>query len=350
MERIGLLNPVTASPGLVTALRGRVDHGALVISLDFELLWGVRDKYPADGGRYRANLLGARKAVPRMLGLFAEYGVNASWAVVGFLFANGRADLERFRPDDLPRYDDPRLSPFDDLVGDSEDDDPLHFAPGLVRSIRDCPGQEIASHTYSHYYCLEPGQTRAAFRADIASAVRIAEQHGVTPRSIVFPRNQFNPFYTDLLREAGIVAYRSNESGWIYNYHDPRYGGGRLQRAFRKADAYLPLSGANLTGWDDLRDEHGLCDVPSSRFLRPYSPRLRHLEPLRLRRITRDLRAAAERSKVFHLWWHPHNFGLHLQENLNFLRAILDVFAECRHEHGMKSLTMAGVAEVVARG
>ena len=59
--------------------------GALVISLDFELHWGVRDKRPVDGP-YRENLLGAREAIPQMLDLFEEFGVAATWATVGFLF------------------------------------------------------------------------------------------------------------------------------------------------------------------------------------------------------------------------------------------------------------------------
>src|SRR5262245_13071649 len=58
--------------------------GALVISLDFELHWGVRDKRPVDGS-YRENLLGAREAIPRMLDLFEEFGIAATWATVGFL-------------------------------------------------------------------------------------------------------------------------------------------------------------------------------------------------------------------------------------------------------------------------
>jgi hypothetical protein len=38
-------------------------QGALVISLDFELHWGVRDKRSV--ASYRENLLGARRAVRR---------------------------------------------------------------------------------------------------------------------------------------------------------------------------------------------------------------------------------------------------------------------------------------------
>ena len=42
--------------------------GGFVISLDFELMWGVRDRRGiAD---YGANILGARRAVPRLLDLY----------------------------------------------------------------------------------------------------------------------------------------------------------------------------------------------------------------------------------------------------------------------------------------
>ena len=48
------------------------------------------------------------------------------------------------------------------------------------------------------------------------------------------------------------------------------------------------------------------------------------LEPLRMRRILSDLTHAAKKGLVYHLWWHPHNFGDHMDENLVFLKKILD--------------------------
>lgn len=332
------------------AAAGGVDRGALVISLDFELLWGVRDRHPPDGGAYRENLLGARRAIPRILEAFEEFGAAATWATVGFLFASSRAELEHYRPAVLPEYDDPGLSPYGDPVGEGEGDDPLHFAGSLIEAVRRCPRQEVGTHTYSHYYCLARGQTRAAFEADLASARAIAAARGVEVRSIVFPRNQFNPEYAAALAAAGVTCYRSNETGWMYDYYHPVYGQGRFQRGARKLDAYVNLSGSNLTAWGELATGDGLCRLPASRFLRPYSPRLRHLEPLRLRRIAADIRAAAAARKLYHLWWHPHNFGRHVDENLAVLRAVLAVFGECRRRQGMQSLSMGEVAEVAARG
>src|SRR5215213_3336669 len=87
-----------------------IRYGALVISLDFELHWGVRDWTPP-GGSYRQNLLGVWEAVPRMLALFEEYDIAATWATVGFLFARSKQELEEFSPSIRPIYKDPALYP-----------------------------------------------------------------------------------------------------------------------------------------------------------------------------------------------------------------------------------------------
>ena len=81
-------------------------------------------------------------------------------------------------------------------------------------------------------------------------------------------------------------------------------------------------------------------DVPATRFLRPYDPRLRGLDGLRLRRIRRELAEAAARGAAYHLWWHPHNFGVHLAENLAFLDGVLDAAAEL----GLESRNMGELA------
>jgi len=71
------------------------------------------------------------------------------------------------------------------------------------------------------------------------------------------------------------------------------------------------------------------------------------LERLRLWRITSAMETAARRRRLFHLWWHPHNFGVDLKENLAFLRKILDHFRILQDRYGMRSMTMAAVADEV---
>jgi peptidoglycan/xylan/chitin deacetylase (PgdA/CDA1 family) len=315
--------------------------GALVISLDFELHWGVRDKYEAHSA-YRRNLLGAREAIPRMLELFDEFDIGATWATVGFLFARSREELDACAPQVRPGYLDRRLFPYEEVVGRGEEDDPIHFAPSLIELIRGHPRQEIGTHTFSHYYCLEPGQTRAAFEADLGSAVAIAERAGIRLRSIALPRNQFNPSYADGLVKAGIRCYRGNQTAWMYR--PARKGrSGTAARAGRLLDSHAPIAGLHLARWEDVLEPNGLCNVPASLFLRPWAGK--HLEPLRRQRIALALRRAARSRRIFHLWWHPHNFGAHTDENLAFLRSILGEFDRLRSRHGMQSLAMGDVAD-----
>src|SRR3546814_10818209 len=56
-------------------------RGALVISLDLELMWGMRDH--ATTRDYGHRVLGEREAIPAMLELFEKSGIHATWATVG---------------------------------------------------------------------------------------------------------------------------------------------------------------------------------------------------------------------------------------------------------------------------
>jgi hypothetical protein len=82
-----------------------------VVSFDFELLWGVHDRYLADGSAYRRNLLGVCHAVPRMLDLFRNLGIAVTWATVGahsYAVEPGQTRMglavDRSYPDNPPRW------------------------------------------------------------------------------------------------------------------------------------------------------------------------------------------------------------------------------------------------------
>ncbi len=317
--------------------------GGFVISLDFELHWGVRDHRSVD--QFRENLLGARQAVPVILELFERYGIHATWATVGFLFFANLGDLKAALPGELPVYHEARLDPYADLpeIGKNEEDDPFHFAPSLIRQILACQGQEVATHTLSHFYALAPGPTLESFRADLRSARLAAYQYGITLKSIVFPRNQISRQHLRICSEDGLIAYRSTEADpWIEK------GTGMAGRAMRFADSYFGLSGDGCAT-PRLDEEYSIVSVSGSRFLRPWNAGLKALEDLRLRRICASMDAAAKSNKTFHLWWHPHNFGMHLTENIAILTRIAEHYANLRRETGWSSLTMAEVAENVLR-
>lgn len=323
--------------------------GALVISLDFELFWGVRDKRRL--ATERSNLMGARRVVPLILDRFGAQAVRATWATVGLLFFRAKSEMVLGLPSAMPQYVNAGLSPYTAIaeIGADEAADPCHFAASLIAQIRSRPGQEIGTHTFSHYYALEAGQTEDAFRADLLAASRIAEERGVSLRSLVFPRNQCNPLYLPACAALGLTSYRGNEEGWMNSAR--RSAGHRpWTRAARLADAYVNLSGHHTVPIARVAASGSPFNIPASRFLRPWSRRLRWLEPARLRRITRAMTHAARRDEIFHLWWHPENFGTDIDENLAVLDRILSHFAQLRRAYGMESLNMGDVAERVAAG
>ncbi len=277
--------------------------GALVISLDFELHWGVRD-HVGRGDALYGRLPEARRAVQDLLAVFAARRIRATWATVGFLFASNRGELETHLPSDRPTYACPELDPYTEPIGLDEEHDPEHLAGSLVDRIGSCGGQEVGSHTFSHYYCLEPGQTESTFRADLAAARSIAGCRGVELTSLVLPRNQWHPGYTTAVLDLGFLGIRGPQLGWG---HRARPGGDRsiVRRGVRLTDTYLGVSPPPTTGWGEVLEPSGLSNVPASAFLRPFNPGRQRLEPLRLARLRSGLRDAARRHRIFHLWWHP---------------------------------------------
>jgi hypothetical protein len=261
------------------------------------------------------------------------------------LLCESKEELIERLPARRPEYANPRLSPYPDIasLGADERSDPLHFAPSLVREIAATPGQEIATHTFSHYYCLEPGQTVGDFEADLGAAVDVARSAGLELRSIVFPRNQVNPAYLPACAAAGLKAFRGNQDGWMHAAGADA-SDSRVRRAARLLDAYTPLPARRIQGFVPT-GAAALVDVPASRFFRPISRTRTLLEKRKVKRVLGEMERAAEHGGLYHLWWHPHNFGAEQDAHLAQLDAVLERFTRLREEGKMRSRTMAELAE-----
>ena len=321
-----------------------MDRSTLIVSLDYELFWGMQEVLPLEA--YQDHLLGVRRAIPKMLELFEKHGIHATWAAVGFLFAENEEELRRYFPAELPTYENPIRSPYPlfGRIGMDEDTAPCYYAPRLIPMIAAVPGQEIGSHTFSHYYCLEKGQTPKQFRADMQSALAIAGDHGYRTASVILPRNQCAPEYTRVLTELGFTAYRDEENDWIHEKikYEP------LMRILRLADVYLPLTGQ---GGYIPKVEDGIVNLVGSRMYKPFFKPLGFLEGLKLRRIKRQMLHAAKNGLTFHLWWHPHNVGVRTELHMQQLEEIFSYYEELKEKYGMRSLNMGEAArEILDRG
>jgi hypothetical protein len=285
-----------------------------------------------------------------MLSLFEKHEIHVTWATVGMLFHSNKHELLANAPFLKPTYKNRNLSAYrfieDSGIGENESEDPFHFAPSLIAQILRTPHQELATHTFSHYYCNEEGQTTEQFRSDLKSAQKAAATFDKKLTSLVFPRNQFNDHYLKICFEEGINAVRSNPLDWFWNIGSTQKES-PWKRVNRGMDAYLPVGKNNTWSMNDLEPREGLplC-LPASRLLRPYRPKEWFLNAMKIERIRSEMTRAAQNGQVYHLWWHPHNFGNYPLQSVKALGLILSHFEQCRSRYNMQSLNMAEIAGI----
>src|SRR5690606_23728126 len=194
------------------------ENGKFIISLDFELHWGGVEIWNLKNcSQY---FIETRKSIPIVLKIFEENEIRATWATVGFLFAKNKQQIHYFSPKNKPIYKRENLSTYNyfSKIGNNEADDPFHYGYSLINKIIQTKGQEVGTHTFSHYYCKEFGQTVEQFEEDLIAAQTIArENFGLKLNSLVFPRNKYNNQYLTTAKRVGIKIVRSNPNVWFLN-------------------------------------------------------------------------------------------------------------------------------------
>ncbi|MEO5781699.1 MAG: hypothetical protein ABIQ07_00420, partial [Ginsengibacter sp.] len=139
--------------------------------------------------------------------------------------------------------------------------------------------------------------------------------------------------------------FRGNERSDLFS--SKNYGTSTaLRRPFRLLDAYFNISGNNCYSETEMKKD-GLINVPASRFLRPYSKKLAFLDGLRLKRIKNSMTYSAKNKLAYHLWWHPHNFGINIDQNISFLEKILLHYKKLSAKYDFTSAGMTQLAELL---
>lgn len=310
------------------------DRGVFTISIDFELIWGTMDKYGPE--RFRAACeLERREVIDRLLRLFAEFEISATWCIVGHLFLsqckseNGRKHPEIVRPTHAWLQQDW----FAHDPCDSEDDDHLFLGRSLVEKIRACAvPQEIGCHTFSHVIFGDAGCSRATAESELTECVRLAREAGIELRSFAFPRDRIG--HLDVLREYGMACYRGREPHW--------YERRKLPEPIRRLAS---LGGVLIAAEPPLVmpewQREGIWNIPGSMIYFPNHGFRRYIPiALRVRRAIKGLKAAARQRKIFHLWFHPTNLADDMEAMFAGLRAILQQANELRAQGGLTILPM----------
>lgn len=295
-----------------------------IISLDFELLWGHVAYSEAEAVSLMNN--DARKgrgATDCLLGLFERYNIPATWATVGHLFLDHCVKKDGLPHPEMPRFNKGWYSwdPCTDLSRD-----PLYYAKDVVEKIMASKaGHEIGYHSFSHVNFSECSPEVA--EAELKAGQELAQQLGITFKSLVFPENAIG--HVDLLKKYGYQIYRGK---YLRRYHPDQ---NRLLRYVNGAiDRYAAPTTEPL--WRD-----GIWEIPSSLFFFD-----RRFAPTLLFRARRGIDSAIRSKRVFHVYLHPYN--LLMDASLpHKLEELLSYVARKRDQGKLRVLTMGQLAELL---
>jgi hypothetical protein len=212
----------------------------------------------------------------------------------------------------------------------------LHFGLNLVKKIVSTKNQEIASHSFSHFYSNEEGQNDKDFDKDLKLFNAILKSKlNIETNTYIHPRFQYNKDYDEVLLDNGYKAYRGLRDDKLKDSKLSEM----IKRKMKYFDRYINLLGHRSYDINNIHEEK-LLNVKESYYLRPYNKKKKLLEFFKLRRVKNEMTYAAKNEKIFHLWWHPHDFGLNIDENISILEKILKHYKYLQYKYDYRSRNM----------
>jgi hypothetical protein len=289
---------------------------SLVISLDFEMRWGVLDRVDDRFDAYRENLLSVRENIPWLLKIFEERGISATWATVGALACNDWDDFNYFKPSSMPNYENQGLDYDNNFNSVLDPAGEMYFAPDLIKKILCTPGQELGMHTFGHIYGTEKNVTQEQFICDIEANRNIFyNKFGVLPSSLVFPRNQCI-HQESLLKEGLIQTFRGNEDASWYSVKSQRE-----KRLWNRGRALIDSINP-MVSYSSEYDVSQSANIKSSAMLRIHMKGV--LRKLHLKKLKSNI-SQLKSNEHYHIWFHPHNIGTCKLRKKDFVRFFDDV-------------------------
>lgn len=304
--------------------------GYFLFSLDTELAWGYFDQYRS--GRFSEDGVWERKAIHRLLDIFDEFEISATWAVVGHMFY---ASCEKCEICPVLEWKE-KYSSFEQIYDTGNQ---LWYGADVIDLLRGRGARhEIGFHGYTHKVFDEHIMTEEEAKTEISEWQRLAARKNITPYSAVFPRNRAG--HLKSFKDAGYICYRGDEL---------RPEGSRFM-LLRKAINVFDLIFQTRTPlvYDPILDESGLINLPASRWLFGMNRRVEAvldavgLASLRIRPMIQAVNRAAREGKIVHIWAHPEEFKT--DRDFEKLRFLLDQVAGEIKKGTMQSITMIDLA------
>ena len=266
-----------------------------IISLDCEGKWGLADVLTDDRNHYlrNENLI---CAYSRLLKLFGQYAVKATFAFVGALtlsVAEYKAAGDLFSERIYKERD--WLAPFKQQSAEGCFEGWL--CPELLEMVRRCD-HEIATHGFSHLPFEEGIVSPEAIDKELSAIEKWRAMKGLDVTTMVFPRN-IKGFFPELSK-IGLVGFRNKTIVGNQKFPKPLKSMIRESFPWPKSQPH-----SNLI----QKTEQNIQPIPGGFFFNwrfgpgRYIPKMHTVS-----RWKKIIDHAICYGNVVHLWAHPHNF------------------------------------------
>lgn len=313
-------------------------QGGLVISQDFEMLWGSigSNKFET----FKKNVIHEDFIIDKTLELFKKYKIHATWAIVGAMLCKNSNEANNYINNDII-YKNWNFSMKDYINSIPDELNKYYFAPHYLYKLLSIKHQEIATHTFSHFYCLEDDSKKSLFEEEIQNSKKIFSEYGVEIKSIILPRNQVNTSWNDVLLKNKITAVRMRQPAFILSKNKQR------SKIIDFLDSYIPIRKNLCYNIKNIKEENGVYNIKASMFYRTYNEKLKIFEYLKTARIKHEMTISAKKGLIFHLWWHPHNMGSNIKYNFKQLESILKHYKKLSSKYDYKSYNMEEIVNLL---
>jgi len=320
-------------------IKENIGTGYFIFSLDTELGTGFFDLdedrkrlFSADGSR-------ERKKIQRIITLLEEFQIVATWAVVGHIFYD---HCEKCEICPILEWKG-KYKSFEEAYGTQH---PLWYGADVIDMLQNQKMEhEIAFHGYTHEIFNEKTMSKEKAEIEIQEFLRVTQRRGIKPTSIVFPRDKAGHLH--LFEKYGFVCYRGEESLPLIIRN--RFFIGKI---IKTIDHILGVSTPPIYDPHEYEKNH-LINMTASQHIFGFNRSVElildasRLSNLRIRRMIKAIKKAAQQKKVVHLWAHPWEFRT--EQDFSKLRYIFSHVADAVREGKMKSVSMAEMAKIGAQ-
>lgn len=309
--------------------------GYFLFSLDTELAWGYYDldevrlrKFSPDGSR-------ERRSIERLLDILDEFQITATWALVGHLFYAKCMLCETC----------PILAwqgKYESFAQIYQTDNPLWYGGDIIdHLLARGDRHEIAFHGYTHEVFSEQTMSEERARLEITEWLRAARERGIVPRTVIFPRDRIG--HLSVFKELGFLCYRSSED--LSRLFRLRCGG----KILKSIDHILSVSTPRVYSLESVKKDP-IVDLRTSQEFFAFNRSLElaldalNLHTLRIRRMVRGVKKAAEERRILHICAHPWEFQT--EKDFEKLHYLLGHVAE---EIARGAIQSTGMAELASK-